>query len=120
MVRNPVDSRESRETFLADADGLGMPPWKSQSLPVNTSGFISPEGDKAVLVLINNGEEEMRYRLEPSHYIVENAIVYQSVFGKTCTSEDGLYQNLGDIGPEGTLVLPAGSVTTVDITGKRQ
>ncbi len=93
---------------------------KSQSLSVNTSGFISPEGDKAVLVLINNGEEEMRYRLEPSHYIVENAVVYQSVFGKTCTSEDGLYQNLGDIGPEGTLVLPAGSVTTVDITGKRQ
>lgn len=93
---------------------------KSQSMDVNTSGFISPQGDKAVLVLINNGEEELRYRLEPSHYIIERAVVYQSLFGETCESEEGLYQNLGDIGPDGTLVLPAGSVTTVDVSGKKQ
>lgn len=93
---------------------------KSQNVSVNTSGFISPQGDKAVLVLINNGEEELRYRLQPAHYVVESAVVYQSVFGETCESEDGLYQNLGDIGPDGTLVLPAGSVTTVDISGKKQ
>lgn len=93
---------------------------KSQNHLVSTSGFISPDGDKAVLVLINNGEEEMQYRLEPSHYVVESAVVYQSVFGETCLSEKGLYQNLGDIGPNGTLILPAGSVTTVDISGTKQ
>lgn len=93
---------------------------KSQNVSVSTSGFISPQGDKAVLVLINNGEEELEYRLEPAHYVIESAVVYQSVFGETCESEEGLYQNLGDIGPDGTLVLPAGSVTTVDISGKRQ
>ena len=93
---------------------------KSQNVSVSTSGFISPQGDKAVLVLINNGEEELEYRLEPAHYVIESAVVYQSVFGETCESEEGLYQNLGDIGPDGTLVLPAGSVTTVDISGKKQ
>ena len=93
---------------------------KSQNMAVSTSGFISPQGDKAVLVLINNGEEELQYRLEPSHYTIKTAVVYQSVFGKTCESEEGLYQNLGDIGPDGTLVLPAGSVTTVDISGEKQ
>lgn len=93
---------------------------KSQSMDVNTSGFISPAGDKAVLVLINNGEEELQYRLEPSHYTIKSAVVYQSVFGETCESEDGLYQNMGDIGPDGTLTLPAGSVTTVDISGEKQ
>ncbi len=90
---------------------------KSQNVAVNTSGFISPQGDKAVLVLINNGTEELQYRLAPSHYTIESAVVYQSVFGQTCLSEEGLYQNLGDMGPDGALVLPAGSVTTVDITG---
>lgn len=91
---------------------------RSQNLAVNTSGFISPDGNKAVLVLINNGAEELSYRLAPSHYTVESAIVYQSVFGETCSSEEGLYQNLGNLGPEGTLILPASSVTTVDITGR--
>lgn len=73
-----------------------------------------------MLVLINNGEEELQYRLEPSHYTIESAVVYQSVFGKTCESEEGLYSNLGDIGPDGILTLPAGSVTTLDISGEKQ
>lgn len=93
---------------------------KSQNLAVNTSGFISPLGDKAVLVLINNGREELQYRLAPSHYAVESAVVYQSVFGETCLSEKGLYQNLGDMGPDGILTLPAGSVTTIDLTGRKE
>ncbi|MDE7298464.1 MAG: hypothetical protein K2N94_06490 [Lachnospiraceae bacterium] len=89
----------------------------SQSRDVRTTAFISGDKSKVALVLINIGDEELEYRLEPQNYAVESAVLYQSVFGATCTSEDTLYRKLGELPEGGTIVLPPKSVTSVDISG---
>lgn len=83
---------------------------------VASSAYQSVDLTKIALVLINTGEEEQTYQVNISGCDIENGNVYQSVFGDECESADSCYQYLGKQTDTITVILPAKSVTTVDIT----
>lgn len=84
---------------------------------VRSSTYISKDGSKVVVVIINVSNEEKKYYLHGDNYNITSTNVYQSVFGNTCTSEDKLWQDLGAMNDKYQIVLPSKSVTTIDITG---
>jgi O-glycosyl hydrolase len=84
---------------------------------VATSAYISPDASKVALVLINNSDEEKKYRINSNNYSIVSSNVYQSVFGDDCQSDEQCFMNLGSLDEAKEVILPAKSVTTIDITG---
>jgi O-glycosyl hydrolase len=85
---------------------------------VATSAFISPDASKVALVLINSSNEEKKYRINGNSYSILSSNIYQSVFGDECQSDEQCYKNLGSLEEFNDIIIPAMSVTTIDIKGK--
>lgn len=90
---------------------------KSGSTDVRTSAYISKNGSKMALVLINRSKKSMPLQLNGTGYTINKSTIYQSVVGATCKSSKGLFKNIGSLGKENSITLPAESITTIDITG---
>ena len=78
---------------------------------VRASSYLSPDGQRLVIVLMNNGKKPQQLKLSTGDF-GGNSQVFQSVFSDGYTS-DMLYQNLGSLNTDIPLALPASSVTTV-------
>lgn len=90
---------------------------KSGTNDLRTSAYISKDGKKMALVLINRSKDELPVQINSKGYTINKSNMYQSVFGETCKSEEGLYQNIGSLDKNNALTLPGESVTTIDIDG---
>lgn len=84
---------------------------------VATSAYINSDATKVALVLINSDSKEKKYRITGNDYTILSSNIYQSVFGEECQSDEQCFKNLGSLGEFGEIILPAESVTTIDITG---
>ena len=84
---------------------------------VRSSAFMNENGSKIAVVMVNSSDEEIQYRISGKDYTITDSAVYQSIFGDECEGPDNLYANLGSLGKGNTVIIPAKSVTTVDITG---
>lgn len=80
---------------------------------LRASSYLSPDGSRLVIVLLNNGRKAQQLKLEPEGFGGTSQI-YQSVFSDNYTS-DMLYQSLGGLTAGVPVALPALSVTTVVI-----
>ncbi len=85
---------------------------------VATSAYISPDASKVALVLINSSNEGKKYCISGNGYSILSSKIYQSVFGDECQSDEQCFKNIGSLGEFNDIILPAKSVTTIDITGK--
>lgn len=90
---------------------------KSGTNDLRTSAYISKDGSKMAIVLINRSKDKLPVQLNGKGYTINKSNIYQSVLGETCTSEKGLYQNIGSLDKNNALTLPGMSVTTIDIDG---
>ncbi|MDF2905384.1 MAG: xynC [Herbinix sp.] len=85
---------------------------------VSTSAYMNSDATKVVLVLINTNTEEKKYRITGNNYTILTSSIYQSIFGDESVSDEHCFKNLGNLGENNEINLPAKSVTTIDITGK--
>lgn len=84
---------------------------------VSTSAYINSDATKVALVLINTNNEEKKYRINGNDYTILSSNLYQSIFGDECKSDEQCFMYIGSLGKNNTIILPAKSVTTIDITG---
>lgn len=84
---------------------------------VRTSVYMNEYTTKLAMVLINTSEEEKSFEIEGDGYTITESNIYQSVFGDSCESAEGLFENVGSLGEENTITMPAKSVVTIDVTG---
>lgn len=89
----------------------------SEAAFLKTTAFMNENGSKIAAVLVNPSDKEVTINLSGKEYTITDSAVYQSVFGDECKSDENLYKNIGSLDENGTIVIPAKSVTTVDITG---
>lgn len=89
----------------------------SDDAGVKVSAYTNEYKNKVAAVLINKTDKEKEYRLVGNGYTITDSAVYQSVFGDLAENVDDMYRSLGALGDGYTIMLPAKSVTTVDITG---
>jgi len=89
----------------------------SKDKEVSASAFMNKDATKIALVLINNSEEEKKYRIDGNGYKIAGSRLVQSIFGDECRSDEQCFMDLGSLGRHYELTLPPKSVTTVDITG---
>ncbi len=85
-------------------------------LNVRMSAYLSPDKSRLVLILINNGTEDMTFQLSNLGFTVTESQSYQSSFYEGYTAED-MYQSIGALGENQTLVLKQKSITTVVLDG---
>jgi len=71
---------------------------------------------KLAAVLVNSTDFDVAYHISGDNYTILDSAVYQSVYNGAGVEED-MYKSLGELGVDGLVVVPAHSVTTVDITG---
>ncbi len=89
----------------------------SGSSSVRMSAYKSPDADRVVIVLLNNGTEPEQVILSLDNYDVTASQSYCSVFTEGYT-EDMLYQDTGAIPADNTVTLPGESVMTIVLDGK--
>jgi len=77
------------------------------------SAYVSEDGKKLVLVVINLGEAEKTLQIPAEGYTITESAMYQSVLGIEDTSKNVLYENIGALGEGNTVILPSESVTTI-------
>lgn len=78
---------------------------------VRSSSYVSPDGTRLVIVLMNNGKKPQQLQLQASDFTGGSQVI-QSVLTDGYTS-DMLYQSLGSLQADIPLELPASSVTTI-------
>ena len=81
------------------------------------SSFANDENTKVAVVLVNSSAYDVAYHVSGTDYTITDSAVYQSVYGDGAGEEANMYKALGSIGKDGLVVVPAYSVTTIDITG---
>jgi glucuronoarabinoxylan endo-1,4-beta-xylanase len=84
---------------------------------VSTSAYRNEDASKVVLVLINTSDVEKKYQIIGSDYTIQSSSIYQSIFGDESQSDENCFIELGSLGVNNELTLPAKSVTSIDITG---
>lgn len=84
--------------------------------PVRVVAFKNENASKIAAVIINSSDKDALYRINGNDYTITESAAYQSKFGEG-ESEADMYKELGSLGADGVITIPAGSVTTVDITG---
>jgi O-glycosyl hydrolase len=92
----------------------------SGSGKVKSSAFISPDGNKVTIVLVNTSADDMGFTFAGNEYAVENMHVYQSVFGDVAEDENTCWIDRGELGADGKVGLPPKSVTTITLTGHHE
>lgn len=78
-----------------------------------TSAYVSEDGKKVVLVVINLGEKERTLQVPAEGYHITGSEIYQSVLGIDDSSNNVLYENIGALQAGNTVKLPAESITTI-------
>lgn len=89
----------------------------SEIIPVKSCAFVNENGSKVAVVLVNVQNKENVIALSGLDYTITDSNVYQSVFGDESLNDKEMYKSLGKLSENGEIVLPAKSVTTIDITG---
>lgn len=89
----------------------------SESIPVKSCAFINENGSKVAVVLVNVQNKDNTVSLSGLDYTITDANIYQSVFGDESLNDSEMYKSLGKLNDKGEILLPAKSVTTIDITG---
>jgi len=84
---------------------------------VKYSAYANEENTKVAVVVVNSSAFDVAYHINGADYTITDSAVYQSVYGEGPGQEEDMYQSLGRLGQDGLVVIPAKSVTTVDITG---
>ena len=84
---------------------------------VRTSVYMNEYTTKLAMVLINTSEDEKSFQIVGDDYTITDSCIYQSVFGDTSESADGLFQEVGSLGENQTITLAGKSVVTIDVTG---
>lgn len=84
---------------------------------VRTSVYMNEYTTKLAMVLINTSDDEKYFQIVGDDYTITDSSIYQSVFGDTCLSADGLFQDMGSLGENNTITLAGKSVVTIDVTG---
>lgn len=84
---------------------------------VRTSVYMNEYATKLAMVLINTSEDEKSFQIVGDDYTITDSCIYQSVFGDTSESADGLFQEVGSLGENQTITLAGKSVVTIDVTG---
>lgn len=77
------------------------------------SAYVSEDGKKVVLVVINLGEEEQTLQVPAEGYTIAGSDIYQSVLGIEDSSKNVLYQGIGALEAGNTVKLPGESITTI-------
>ncbi|HYH05220.1 MAG TPA: cellulose binding domain-containing protein, partial [Bacillota bacterium] len=83
----------------------------ANSSDIRTTAFVSPDQNQLSIILINNGSTQSTVSLNLNGYSAANATVYRTIPGgsEKCA-------NVGTLGAENTVTLPAQSIATVVIT----
>ena len=84
---------------------------------VRVSAFANENNTKIAAVIINRSDTETTVRVTGNDYTILESAGYQSVFGESAQSDESMYLSIGSLNADGTVTLPAYSVTTLDITG---
>lgn len=79
--------------------------------------FTNDDANKVAVVIVNSSAYDVAYNITGNDYTITDSAVYQSVFGESATDDSQMYQAIGSLGNDGLVIIPAGSVTTIDITG---
>ncbi|MCQ2493662.1 MAG: hypothetical protein MJ104_03590 [Lachnospiraceae bacterium] len=78
--------------------------------------FANDANTKIAMVIVNTTGKEKAYYISGTDYTIVDSAVYQSVYDGVGKEED-MYKAMGILGENGLVVIPANSVTTIDITG---
>ncbi|MBR5712046.1 MAG: glycoside hydrolase family 30 protein [Lachnospiraceae bacterium] len=85
---------------------------------LRASAYVSPDGTRTVIVLLNNDSAETKVQLPLDNYSLSSSSCYQSVFTKGYTA-DMCYKGLGALPDSRVLTLPGESVTTIVLDGSQ-
>lgn len=87
-----------------------------QNSDIKAASFLSPGRDGLVIVLTNTGSADSDIKLELNGYEIDSSEIYLTDYDEGGT--DRLAEK-GAVGGDMTVELPAQSVMTIDITGKK-
>lgn len=86
------------------------------NMKVRTSAYLSPDGSTLVIVVLNNSDSEVTFQCLPDNFSYTGSQSYQSVFTAGYTA-DMMYRDCGSLDGNGSMKMPAESVTTIVLTG---